>query len=316
MTRFDGSITDVKGITVGQAQDKHAKTGVTVVLAGKEGAVLGVDVRGAAPGTRETDLAKPGNLVKRANAVVLSGGSAFGLASADGVMCYLESINYGLDMGVCHVPIVPAAVLFDLGVGDAHTWPDAIMGEQACKNTSKNVCEGSVGAGCGATIAKLVPNSIPCKGGVGTASIKLSNGITVGAIAAVNAVGDVYHPHSSELVACGSLPDGKKVSAMDLLYGNIPSVDLPKISGAGQNTTIAVIACDAKLTKEQASRLATVAHDGIARTIIPAHTQMDGDTIFSLATGRVDCDYNFIQICMAASEVMARAIYNAAIAEK
>lgn len=314
MARFSGSITDVKGIKVGQAQNQAALTGVTVVRAGDEGAVLGVDVRGAAPGTRETDLARPGNLVKRANAVALCGGSAFGLAAADGVMRYLESINVGLDMGACHVPIVPAAVLFDLGVGDPKTWPDAKMGEEACRNANTVVKEGRVGAGCGATIAKLVPGSTPCNGGVGTASIKLSNGVTVGAIAAVNAVGDVYHPHSSEVVDCASLADGTKVTAMDLLYGSAPTVDLPKISGIGQNTTIAVIATDAKLSKEQANRLATVAHDGIARVIIPAHTQLDGDTIFALATGRVDNDFNFIQICMAASEVMARAIYNGSIA--
>lgn len=314
MSRFSGSITDVLGIKVGQAQNYSARTGVTVVRAGSEGAVLGVDVRGAAPGTRETDLARPGNLVKRANAVVLSGGSAFGLAAADGVMRYLQSINVGLDMGVCHVPIVPAAVLFDLGVGDSYTWPDASMGEEACKNACNQVEEGRVGAGCGATIAKLVPNSEPCNGGIGTASIKLGCGVTVGAIVAVNAVGDVYHPHSHEVVSCASLADGKKVPVMDLLYGSTPSVDLPKISGVGQNTTIAVVACDAKLTKEQSNRLATVAHDGIARTIIPAHTQMDGDTVFALATGRVDADFNFIQLCMAASEVMARAVYNAALA--
>lgn len=312
--RFSGSICDVHGIKVGQAQNMSARTGVTVVLAGREGAVVGVDVRGAAPGTRETDLARPGNLVEKANAVVLSGGSAFGLASADGVMRYLESLNVGLDTGVCRVPIVPAAVLYDLNVGDAKTWPDAEMGIEACRNASKEVKEGRYGAGCGATIGKLVPASIPCGGGVGTASITLSCGITVGAIAAVNAAGDVYHPHNGELLAAGRLADGKLVASMDLLYGKEPAAELLKLEKKGENTTIAVIACDAKLNKEQANNLASIAHDGFARAIRPVHTQRDGDTCFALATARLDVDFNFIQLSMAASEVMARAIYNAALA--
>ncbi len=312
--RFSGSICDVHGIKVGQAQNLSARTGVTVVLAGREGATVGVDVRGAAPGTRETDLARPGNLVEKANAVVLSGGSAFGLAAADGVMRYLESLQIGLDTGVCRVPIVPAAVLYDLKVGDAKVWPDALMGMEACKSASKDIKEGRYGAGCGATIGKLVPSSIPCNGGIGTASITLGCGITVGAIVAVNAVGDVYHPHTGDLLAAASLANGQKVAAMDLLYGKEPAVEFPKLQGKGENTTIAVIACDAALSKEQANRVAGIAHDGLARSIRPVHTQMDGDTIFALATGRLDVDFNFIQLSMAASEVMARAVYNAALA--
>lgn len=312
--RFSGSICDVHGIKVGQAQNLSAKTGVTVVLAGREGATLGVDVRGAAPGTRETDLARPGNLVEKANAVVLAGGSAFGLAAADGVMRYLESLNVGLETGVCRVPIVPAAVLYDLKVGEAKIWPDAQMGMEACKNASKEVKEGRYGAGTGATIGKLVPASLPSNGGVGTASITLACGITVGAIAAVNAVGDVYHPSTGELLAAATLSNGKKVASMDLLYGKEPAVEPLRIAHKGENTTIAVIACDAKLNKEQANRLATIAHDGFARSIRPVHTERDGDTCFALATGRLDVDFNFLQISMAASEVMARAIYNAALA--
>ena len=312
--RFSGSITDVHGIRVGQVEDIKARTGVTVVRAGHEGAVLGVDVRGAAPGTRETDLAKPGNLVKRANAVVLSGGSAFGLVAADGVMQYLESVDVGLDMGVCKVPIVPAAVLYDLGVGSAKIRPTAEMGAEACMIASKEVIEGKHGAGCGATVGKIVPGTIPATGGVGTASIKLHNGVTIGAIAAVNAVGDIYHPSTGELIACGTLSDGTPVKAIDLLYGKPPIPNAPRFMKPGQNTTIAVIATDAILNKEEANRLATVAHDGFARTIKPVHTQMDGDTCFALATGRVDADTNFMMICMAAAEVMARAIYNAVIA--
>lgn len=312
--RFPGSITDVHGIRVGQVENIEARTGVTVVRVSRDGAVLGVDVRGAAPGTRETDLARPGNLVKNANAVVLSGGSAYGLAAADGVMQYLESIDVGLDMGVCRVPIVPAAVLYDLGVGNAKVRPTAEMGAEACMSATKEVWEGKYGAGCGATVGKIVPGTIPATGGVGTASIKLNTGVTVGAIVAVNAVGDIYHPHTGELVACGTLKDGTPIKAMDLLYGNPPVPSAPRFMEPGQNTTIAVIATDAILNKEEANRLATVAHDGFARTIMPVHTQMDGDTVFALATGRVDTDTNFMMLSMAASEVMARAIYNAIIA--
>lgn len=308
--KFEGSITDVHGIRVGQAEDRKAQTGVTVVLCGRDGAVLGADVRGAAPGTRETDLARPENTVENANAVVLAGGSAFGLASATGVMDFLERSQVGIDMGVCRVPIVPAAVLFDLTVGDARVRPDAAMGIAACKEASKQVEQGAFGAGTGATVGKLVPGCIPAAGGVGTASIRLSCGVTVGAIAAVNACGDVYDPHSGKLLACGRLPDGTPVSCESLLYGAAPAPELLKFPKPGQNTTIAVVATDAVLTKAQASRLATCAHDGLARAIRPVHTQMDGDTIFALATGRVDAEVNLVQLCAAAAEVMARAVYN------
>ena len=173
---FEGSITDVHGIRVGQAQNAAAKTGVTVILASHDGAVVGADVRGAAPGTRETDLCAPENTVERANAVVLAGGSAFGLAAATGVMDFLEKHQAGMDMGVCHVPIVPGAVIFDLTVGDAHVRPDAAMGIEACKAASKAVRQGAFGAGTGATVGKLVPGATPMQSGVGTASLTLPCG--------------------------------------------------------------------------------------------------------------------------------------------
>lgn len=309
---FEGSITDVHGIRVGQAENAAAKTGVTVVLASHDGAVIGADVRGAAPGTRETDLCAPENTVEKANAVVLAGGSAFGLAAATGVMEFLEKHDVGVDMGVCHVPIVPSAVIFDLTVGDAHVRPDADMGKAACKAASKTVTQGAHGAGTGATVGKLIPGAVPMQSGVGTASIKLACGVTVGAIAVVNACGDVYDIRNGKPIGCGHLPDGTPVLCESLLYGAAPAPNTPRIPHTtGRNTTIAVVATDAVLTKAQAKRLATCAHDGFARAIRPVHTQMDGDTIFAMGTGRVDADVNQIQLCAAAAEAMARAVVNA-----
>ena len=301
---YEGSITDVQGILVGQAQNEQALTGVTVVLAGKDGATVGADVRGAAPGTRETDLCKPENTVEKAHAVVLSGGSAFGLASATGVMEYLESQHIGVDMGVCHVPIVPAAVVFDLMAGDAHVRPDAAMGMEACQNAGAEVAQGAAGAGTGATVGKMVPGVIPARGGVGTASMKLPGGVTVGAIVVVNACGDVYDLNG-KLIGAGHLPDGTPVPVENVLYGAIPQ------GNAGQNTTIGVVATDAVISKTLAKRMVTCAHDGLARTIRPVHTQMDGDTLFALGTGKAEAEANAFQLCAAAAEVMARAVVNA-----
>ena len=308
---FDGDITFVHGIRVGQAQNMKARTGVTVVLCGKDGATGGVSVRGAAPGTRETDVLKPGNLVENVNAVVLAGGSAYGLDAASGVMRYLEQMGVGLDMDVARVPIVPAAVLFDLSVGDAAVRPDAAMGRAACMNAEKQVAQGKFGAGTGATVGKLIPGALPDEGGVGSASITLPEGVRVGAIVAVNAVGDVYHPVSGKPIACGHMPGGAPVLADGLLYGHAPAPQPIRIPAPGSNTTIGVVAVDCKLTKEQANRLADVAHDGLARTIRPVHTQMDGDTLFALATGRIGAEVNFVKLCAAAAEVTARAVANA-----
>ena len=289
---FPGDITRVHGIRVGQAQNAQAMTGVTVVLPQAEGAVGGVSVRGAAPGTRETDLLRPGNLVERAHAVVLSGGSAYGLAAADGVMRYLEQMGVGLEMA--------GAVR-----------PDASMGISACMSAAKGMAQGAVGAGCGATVGKLVVGAHPQQGGVGSASITLPEGVTVGAVVAVNAGGDVYHPVTGECIACASLEDGTRVRAEGLLCGQSPAPQQLRIPAPGSNTTIGVVAVDCALTKEQANRLADVAHDGLARAIRPVHTQMDGDTMFALATGRVGSDVNFVKLCAAAAEVTARAIANA-----
>lgn len=312
---FEGSITKVHGIRVGQAQNREAKTGVTVVLAGHDGATIGADARGAAPGTRETDLCRPENTVEKANAVVLAGGSAYGLAAATGVMSFLEQHDVGVDMGVCRVPIVPGAVIFDLAVGNAHVRPDAEMGMEACKAASKTVEQGAFGAGTGATVGKMVPGTVPAQGGVGTASLTLACGVTVGALVVVNACGDVYDLQTGKPIGCGHLADGTPIQCESLLYGAAPAPSAPKIPHTtGQNTTIGVVATDAVLTKAQAQRLATCAHDGLARAIRPVHTQMDGDTVFALGTGRVDANVNQIQLCAAAAEVMARAINNAILA--
>ena len=312
---YEGDITRVHGIKVGQAQNEKARTGCTVVLCRKEGAVGGVSVRGAAPGTRETDLLRPGNLVECVHAVVLSGGSAFGLEAAAGVMRQLEKAGIGLDMGTVRVPIVPSAVLFDLGVGDPAVRPDSVMGRTALLSAGKGMAQGPVGAGCGCTVGKLVPGSTPCPSGIGSASITLPEGVTVGAVCAVNAVGDVYDPSTGRLIGCATMPDGTPIPAEGLLYGHAPAARQIRIQ-AGSNTTIGVVAVDCKLTKEQTNRLAEVSHDGLARTIRPVHTQMDGDTLFALATGRLDQEVNFVKICAAAAEVTARAVANALLSSR
>ena len=304
---FPGDITCVRGITVGHAQNASARTGVTVIKCPDEGAVGGVSVRGAAPGTRETDLLRPGNLVEKVHAVVLSGGSAFGLDAAGGVMRHLETMGVGLDMGVARVPIVPAAVLYDLANGDSRVRPDGKMGIEALLNASSPTQQGTVGAGTGATVGKMIPGAIPAPGGIGTASITLPEGVTVGAIVAVNACGDVYHPDTNEVLGCGHLPDGAPVLCMKALLGDQAFAS----PAPGSNTTIGAVAVDCALTKEQANRLADVSHDGLSRTIRPVHTQMDGDTMFALATGQTGCNVHFIKLCAAAAEVTARAIANA-----
>ena len=305
--RFPGSITDVAGITVGHAQDEAARTGVTALLCGAD-AVGGVDVRGAAPGTRETDLLHPGNLIQGPHAVLLCGGSAYGLAAADGAMRFLRERGVGFETGLGVVPIVPAAVLFDLGCGRADVFPDAAMGYAACAAADAAPAEGRVGAGCGATVGKLVPGARPAPGGVGTASLCIG-GVTVGALAAVNAAGDLYHPHTGALLACATGADGTPLPAEHLLLGGAPTA-----AGLGRNTTLCVVATDARLTKEQAMRMAMSAHDGFARALRPVHTQADGDTAFSVATGQCACEVPFIALCAAAAEAAARAIVNAVMA--
>ena len=277
-----GSITDVAGLRVGHFTDPRRPTGCTVILT-PEGAVAGVDVRGAAPGTRETELLSPLNAVERVHAIVLAGGSAFGLDAASGVMRWLDERGFGIEVGPARVPIVPAAILFDLWVGDASIRPDAVSGYAACEAASTQpVAEGNVGAGSGATVGKLFGIGRAMRGGIGTASVTVG-GITVGALVAVNAIGDVIDPSTGRVVAGARTPDGAALfgTMQALLRGELPAPLQP-----GMATTLGVVATDAVLTKAQANKMAQMAHDGLARSINPVHTMSDGDTLFALATGR------------------------------
>ncbi len=299
---YKGSICDVGGLTVGHAQDEKGMTGVTAILLG-DGAVAGVDVRGAAPGTRETDLLRSENMIEKIHAVVLTGGSAFGLDAAGGVMKALEEKGVGFDAGAFKVPIVCAAVLFDLEIGEPGIRPTARMGYEAALRADTNPAQGAVGAGKGATVGKLVPGSVPAKGGIGMASMQLPGGGCVAAMVAVNAAGDVVDPATGITVACGSLA-GRPVHAAEALLEGAQAEGF-----AGRNTTIGLVATDVRLTKAQANRLAQVAHDGLARAIRPVHTVADGDTLFAVSTGQKSCNPVVLQTC--AVEVVSRAIVNA-----
>jgi L-aminopeptidase/D-esterase-like protein len=278
---FYDSITDVPGIKAGHWTDLDAATGCSVVLC-EAGAMGGVDVRGGAPGTRETDLLRPGTLVPAVNAVLLTGGSAFGLDAAGGVMKWCEEHEVGLTYGGYTVPIVVGAVLFDLGVGRPDVRPDAASGYAACEAAADGpVAQGSVGAGTGATLGKALGMRLAVKGGIGTASEWTESGLVVGALFAVNALGEVVDSTNGRVVAGPRDPEGGFVDTSEVLRNVAPPP-------APHNTTIGVIATNARLTKEQANRLATVAHDGLARAVRPAHTLADGDVVFTLATGRYE----------------------------
>jgi L-aminopeptidase/D-esterase-like protein len=307
-----GAITDVPGIEVGHFTDTRRPTGCTAIIA-RAGAVAGVDVRGAAPGTRETDLLEPANLVQQVHAVMLSGGSAWGLDAASGAMRWLEEHGVGLDVGAGLVPIVPAAVLFDLHVGDARARPDAAAGYAACAAaTSAPPAEGNVGAGTGACVGKVFGMQHAMKGGVGSASVTV-DGVTVGALIACNAVGDVVDPDTGLPLAGARTEDGRALRDIRraLLRGEPPHTLL-----AGTNTTIGAIATDAALTKAQAQRLAVAGHDGLARATNPAHTQLDGDTLFALATGRAPRHPGMLVLAAMAAEAVARATVRAVLAAR
>jgi L-aminopeptidase/D-esterase-like protein len=305
-----GSITDVPGIKVGHFTLKTRPTGCTVILC-EAGATAGVDVRGSAPGTRETDLLNPINTVQQVQAVVLSGGSAYGLDTASGVMRYLESQGKGFRIGGGVVPIVPAAILMDLGFGgDFKIRPDAEAGYQAClAATNKPVVQGNIGAGAGATIGKMAGGKFSMKAGIGSASIRVGNtGVIVGAIVAVNAVGDVWNPKTGKIVAGARSEDGKafRDAMAQVMKGNRVLVQ------PGANTTIGLVATNVAMEKVQIAKVAQMAHDGYARAINPVHTPGDGDTIFALATGTLDAKANHGMIGALAAEAMAQAIVRAA----
>ena len=298
-------ITDVAGIAVGHHTDAANGTGCTAVLC-EAGAVGGVDVRGSSPGTRETDLLRPTNRITHVHGVLLSGGSAFGLDAASGVVRYLEERGAGYATGAGVVPIVPAAIIFDLGVVAASVRPGPVDGYAAALAASAGaVAEGSVGAGTGATVGKLLGAERAVKGGLGTWALDLGGGLAVGALMVVNAVGGVHDPDTGELVAGARNPGGGMSGWLELLDAPSSSAGAPP---AGESTTIGIVATNAALTKEQANKLAAVAHDGIALAVRPAHTMSDGDTMFALATGAHEGHADFDRICAAATMVVGRAI--------
>jgi L-aminopeptidase/D-esterase-like protein len=314
--KLKNAITDVRGIEVGHAQDDEALTGCTVILC-RKGAVAGVDVRGGAPGTRETDLLNPINLVEKIHALVLAGGSAFGLDAATGVMGYLEEKKIGFNTGAAKVPIVPSAILYDLNIGRADVRPDAAMGYRAAVSASSGApAEGNAGAGTGASVGKMFGGSLSMKSGVGTASMDIGGGVVLGALVAVNAFGDVVDPQTGEILAglrsgkLGALRIGRKgyfADTLAMMKGSIGRGVLGLATRA--NTVIGVIATNAKLNKAQATKVAQMAQDGVARAVRPAHTMLDGDVLFALSTGAEKADVSTIGAF--AAEVMAQAIVRA-----
>ncbi len=301
-------LTDVKGLKVGHYTDTLAATGCTVVLC-ESGAVAGVDVRGSAPGTRETALLNPLCMIEKVHAVLLTGGSAYGLNAAAGVMQYLEERGHGFDVGVAKVPIVPAAVLFDLAIGRADVRPTAENAYAACLAASDGpVAEGNVGAGTGCTIGKALGARYCVKSGLGTASEKIGKGVVVSAMVALNAFGDIRDPESGKVVAAVRKPAiGGFGNTVDLMKGTLGQTMLQLT-----NTTLAVVATNAGLSKPHANKVAQMAHDGLAMTIHPVHTTFDGDTVFALATGDPEKDRADVNVIGAvAAQVLARAVVRA-----
>lgn len=302
--------TFLPGIRIGHAQDQEALTGCTVILC-ESGAVGGVDQRGGAPGTRETDALHPMHLVQQVHAVVLSGGSAFGLDAAGGAVRYLEEKGIGFDVGVARVPIVPSAILFDLGIGGSDVRPGKEMGYRACQNSSESwPQEGNVGAGTGATVGKILGMGQAMKAGLGCVRIDVGRDLIVSALAVVNALGDVIDPESGTIIAGARALEAEGPSR----FANTLAVMRAIFSsgagfGAPSNTVIGVVATNAKLNKEQANKTAQMAQDGLARAIRPAHTMHDGDTIFALSLGEVQADVNLVGAF--AAEAFARAIVRA-----
>ena len=305
-------ITAVDGIKVGHFTLSERPTGCTVILVDGEGVPGGVSQRGGAPGTSEISLLNPLNLVDKVNAVVLAGGSAYGLDARQGVMRYLEERNVGWKVSTGVVPIVPAAILMDLGFGgNAKARPDAQCGyKAAAAANADSVAEGNVGAGAGATVGKMAGGKRSMKGGLGSASITLPSGLVVGAIVATNAVGDIIDPETNRVVAGVRTEDGKSVADVRSLLrtGRLGSGPSPR---PGENTTIGLVATNARLTKTEANRVASMADDGFARAINPSHTMGDGDTVFALATGRWEGEASVSVIGALAAEALAEAIVRA-----
>ena len=278
------NLCDVPGVLVGHATDREGVTGCTAILfEGQEGAVVGVDVRGSSPGTRETDRLGPVGAVRPTHALLLTGGSAFGLAAVDGVVRFLEEKGVGLDMGVARIPLVSAAVLFDVVVGDPSVRPDAAMGYEAASSaTSGDFAQGSVGAGTGATVGKVLGMDRAMKGGLGSASAHLAGGLVVGALAAVNAFGEVRDPRTRKVLAGPRLEDGTLGDTVELLPEAAARLQW------GESTTLGIVATNARLSKPQVSKVAQMGHDGLARAVYPVHTSVDGDVVFAASVGAVE----------------------------
>ncbi|MBZ9685945.1 P1 family peptidase [Clostridium estertheticum] len=289
------SFNEIEGFKLGHAKNEKAVTGCTVVIS-KEGATAGVDVRGGAPGTRETDLLDPVNLVDVVHGVFISGGSAFGLDVATGIMEYLEEKDIGFKAGLTKIPIVTGAVLYDLSIGDSKVRPDRKMGYEACVNSENKVeSYGNVGAGLGATVGKYSGAEFSMKGGLATYAVQVRD-LKVGAVVAVNCMGDVVDPKNGAIIA-GTLNDSKDgfVNSEELLIGGYGEIENPFI----MNTTIGIVVTNAKFTKAQAKKIASMAQDGYARTMRPSHTMFDGDTIFALGTGEIEVDVNLVGLLAA-----------------
>ena len=308
---YKGYLTDIEGIKLGHCEDSNALTGVSAVIC-EEGAVCGVDVRGSAPGTRETDLLKSENLVEKVHGLILAGGSAYGLDAASGVMKFLEEKDIGMDVTVCKVPIVVGAVLFDLALGDPFVRPDFNMGYKAAQNASDHdKTMGCLGAGTGASVGKILGNDYAIKSSIGQASIQIGS-LKVAAITALNAFGDIYDYEESKLIAAPYDKKEKKfLNTMEIYEKKTADYNAFNKS---TNTTISIVATNAKLNKPGCNKVAQMAHDGYARSIVPVHTMFDGDTIFALATGQVDADISFVGALGA--KVISRAIANAIYSSK
>ncbi len=306
---YPGYLTDVKGIKVGHGQSEEGLTGVSVIIF-EEGATGGVDVRGSAPGTRETDLFKPEKMVDKVHAVVLSGGSAFGLDASSGVMNYLEGKGIGFDVGVTKVPIVSGAVIFDLDIGDYRIRPDFEMGYEAAKNaTTEADLQGNIGAGTGATVGKILGPEQAIKGGLGSATVQVGE-LVVSAMVVVNSFGDIYEPtNNQQMAGVYDYEENKLLNTIELMKEQNKDIGFNL-----KNTTIGVITTNAILTKAQANKVSQIAHNGFARAINPVHTMVDGDTIFTMATNEIEADINLVGTL--AAEAMSKAIVNGILSAK
>lgn len=297
---MNDTLTAIKGIRVGHYTDNEAKTGCTAVIF-DNGAKVGVDVRGSAPGTRETDLLRGCNAVEKINCIMLSGGSAFGLEAACGAMDYLEEQGIGMDTGYAKVPIVPSAVIYDLGIGKSGVRPTKENGYYACEQADNAPVErDAIGAATGATLGKCLGQESAYKSRIGSACIELTGGVKVAALMIVNALGDVYDPDTGKLLAAASL-NGEFVPCFN------PELMAKAAFG---NTTIGIVATNASLTREEANKLASMAHDGMAMAIRPVHTMMDGDTVFGASTGEIE-NYPLMPILVAAVKATSMAIVDA-----